>query len=52
MDRDENSAHDILARRAPHTERGGVLHTTQSSVEVIEDSCQKHVQQLNLFEHT
>ncbi|GHO65218.1 transposase [Ktedonobacter sp. SOSP1-52] len=54
MDRDENSAHNILtrffARRAPHTERCGVLYATQSGVEVMEASCEGHVQQLNLFE--
>ncbi|GHO67357.1 hypothetical protein KSC_062490 [Ktedonobacter sp. SOSP1-52] len=54
MDRDENSAHNILtrffARRAPHTERCGVLHTPQSGVDVTMASCEGQVQQLNLFE--
>ncbi len=54
MDRDENSAVNILtrylARLAPHTERCGVLHGSQSSVEVKQASCPTHVQQLERWE--
>ncbi|GLV54294.1 transposase [Dictyobacter sp. S3.2.2.5] len=54
MDRDDNSAVNILARflarREPHTERCGVLHADQNSVETPKVSCETHVQQLNLFE--
>ncbi|EFH89862.1 RNA-guided endonuclease InsQ/TnpB family protein [Ktedonobacter racemifer] len=57
MDRDENSAHNILtrffARQEPHTQARpecGVLHATQSGVEVKGASCKGQVQQLNLFE--
>jgi putative transposase len=55
MDRDENSAHNILARylarRGPYAPFGecGVLHENQSSGEVTEASCPAHVQQLNLW---
>jgi putative transposase len=51
MDRDENSAVNILARflarRAPHTSFGacGVLHEDQNSVEVMKASCTIQVQQ-------
>lgn len=51
MDRDENSAVNILARflarLGPHTpiRECGVLQATQSSVEVVEASCEGHVQQ-------
>jgi putative transposase len=48
MDRDENSAINILtrylARRAPHTQRCGVLQVCQSSVEVMQASCPTHMQ--------
>ncbi|GHO51957.1 RNA-guided endonuclease InsQ/TnpB family protein [Ktedonobacter robiniae] len=57
MDRDENSAHNILARffarQEPHAQARpecGVLHATQSGVEAKGASCEGHVQQLNLFE--
>ena len=57
MDRDENSAVNILtrffARQGPHAQARsecGVLHTTQSGVEVEGTSCEGQVQQLNLFE--
>ncbi|GHO57826.1 hypothetical protein KSB_63010 [Ktedonobacter robiniae] len=57
MDRDENSAHNILmrflARRGPHTQTRpecDVLQATQSSVEVMGTSCEGQVQQLKLFE--
>jgi len=53
MDRDENSAHNILARYlarlGPHIERCGVLHEQQSSVEVGEASCSLQMQQLGLW---
>lgn len=55
MDRDENSAWNILmrflARLGPHTSFGscGVLHAIQNSVEAIETSCPKQVQQLELW---
>src|SRR6185312_2551571 len=51
MDRDENSAHNILARflarRAPHTPFGacGVLHEDQNSVDVTKASCPIQMQQ-------
>jgi len=56
MDRDENSAYNILtrflARRAPHIPNGcGVLQTDQTSVEVMGASYPIQVQQLNMFEH-
>lgn len=55
MDRDENSAHNILmrflARRGPYIPSGcDVLQESQNSVEVMEASCLTQVQQLNLFE--
>ena len=55
MDCDENSAMNILtrflARRGPSTpSECGVLQAAQSSVEVVEASCEGQVQQLNLFE--
>jgi putative transposase len=53
MDRDENSAVNILtrylARPGPHTERCGVLHVSQTSVEVKEASCPISMQQLELW---
>jgi putative transposase len=54
-DRDENSAVNILtrflARRGPSIPSGcDVLQEDQSSVEVIEASCEMQVQQLSLFE--
>ncbi len=54
MDRDDNSAVNILtrflARQEPHTpQECGVLHETQSSVEVKEASCEGRVQQLSPF---
>jgi putative transposase len=55
MDRDENSAHNILmrflARLAPHTpsEECGVLHMNHHSVDVMEASCLAPVQQLELW---
>ncbi len=51
MDRDENSAVNILARffarRGPHTSSGacGVLHADHNGVEVMEASCPIQVQQ-------
>lgn len=51
MDRDENSAHNILmrflARPGPHTPmmECGVLQAIQSSVEVVEASCEGQMQQ-------
>ncbi|GHO50670.1 RNA-guided endonuclease InsQ/TnpB family protein [Ktedonospora formicarum] len=55
MDRDENSAQNILtrflARQEPHTQSEcGVLRATQSSGEVKEASCEGQVQQLKLFD--
>lgn len=53
MDRDENSALNILtrylARLGPHTQRCGVLHGSQASVEVKEASCPTFTQQLELW---
>ncbi len=53
MDRDENSAHNILmrflARLGPHTGRCGVLHMNHESVDVLEASCLAPVQQLELW---
>lgn len=59
MDRDENSAHNILARylarRGPYTPMEcDVLYEDQNSVEVMEASCAIHMQQLsvvNTFDH-
>lgn len=59
MDRDENSAHNILerylARLGPYTpQECDVLHKEQNSVEVREASCALQMQQLsalNTFEH-
>lgn len=54
MDRDENSAHNILTRFLaglpphPHVE-DGVLHADQNSVEVTKASCPIQVQQLKLW---
>ena len=51
MDRDDNSADNILARffarRGPHTSSGecGVLYEDHNSVEVMEASCPIQVQQ-------
>ncbi|GHO94853.1 transposase [Reticulibacter mediterranei] len=54
MDRDENSAHNILmrflARLGPHTpQECGVLHPDQNSVGVMEMPCPTDVQQLGLW---
>jgi putative transposase len=53
MDRDANSAVNILtgylARLGPHTERCGVLHGSQTSVEVKEASCPTSMQQLECW---
>jgi len=53
MDRDENSAHNILnrylARLGPHTERCGVLHEDRNGVEVTQASCHAQMQQLELW---
>ncbi len=54
MDRDENSAHNILdrylARLGPHTEVPcGVLHEDRNSVEVTGASCPVQMQQLELW---
>jgi putative transposase len=55
MDRDDNSADNILARffarRGPHTSSGecGVLHEEQNSVEVTQASCPFQVQQQELW---
>jgi putative transposase len=53
MDRDENSAHNILnrylARLGPHIERCGVLHEDRNGVEVTEASCHAQMQQLELW---
>ena len=57
MDRDENSAVNILARyfarRGPHTSLGecDVLQEDRNGVDVLEASCHVQVQQLNMFEH-
>jgi putative transposase len=57
MDRDENSAVNILARyfarQGPHTSFGecGVLQEDRNGVDVLEASCHAQVQQLNMFEH-
>lgn len=54
MDRDVNSAHNILmrylARREPHTLLGcGVLHEDQNGVDATEAFCPVQVQQLKLW---
>jgi putative transposase len=57
MDRDENSAVNILARyfarRGPHTSfrECGVLQEDRNGVDVLDSSCHAQVQQLNMFEH-
>jgi hypothetical protein len=55
MDRDENSAYNILkrylARLGPHILQGcGALHEDGNSVEVMLASCHVQVQQLELWE--
>jgi putative transposase len=54
MDRDENSAHNILmrflARPGPYTPQGcDVLHVDQNSVGIMEMPCPTDVQQLGLW---
>jgi putative transposase len=54
MDRDENSAHNILmrflARLGPHTpQECGVLHVDRNSVGIMEMPCPTDVQQLRLW---
>jgi putative transposase len=55
LDRDENSAHNILtrylARRGPYTSSGAcdVLHVDQNGVEVREASCPVQMQQRELW---